>query len=112
MGQAGDVPIPFVTVQAASGERAGTLSRVATEIVEFGEIPQDHRVVEAAGGQGAPMWVERRRQHHVTVAGQRFADDHCEVASKDRSLSLSPSPILVKRISRSLSCYYLAQVFD
>ena len=36
-------------------------------------IPQDHRLVVAAGGQGVPVRGERHRAHGVGVAGQRVA---------------------------------------
>ena len=39
-----------------------------------GHVPQPHRVVAAAGGQGVPVRAERHRVDGVGVAGQRWAE--------------------------------------
>ncbi len=43
---------------------------MVTKVVEVDQIPQDHRPVAAAGGQGAAIRGERHREHRAGVAGQ------------------------------------------
>jgi hypothetical protein len=39
-----------------------------------GEIPQNHGVVETAGGQGMPVRGKRHRLHRARVAGERLTE--------------------------------------
>ena len=39
-----------------------------------GHIPQPHRVIEDAAGQGLAVWAERQRVDLAFVAGEGFAD--------------------------------------
>src|SRR6266566_7784286 len=70
IGQARDIPCPFVAVKAASGKSTGVLERVTAEVVQRSEVPQNHLATGAAGGQGPPVWGERDRVHRAGVTGQ------------------------------------------
>ncbi len=49
-----DVAGPLITIEAASGDHAGALDGVISEMVRAAEIPQDDRLIVTAGDQGVP----------------------------------------------------------
>jgi transposase len=61
-------------IEATLSKRTGALGRVTTEIFEFQQIPQQHRLVVAAAGQGAAVRTEGHRQHVIAVAGEGLAE--------------------------------------
>jgi hypothetical protein len=65
---------PFRAGQATAGSLAGKRHGVFTQSVKDADIPQDHGVVAAAGGQGVPVTGERHRGHEFGVAGQGVAE--------------------------------------